>query len=397
MVLLSALGHELNLVLGVFGLIFLLSLFLKRINQPYIIAYILTGIILGPFGFKLVTEVKTAELIGEFGLVTLMFFIGMEISLKDFLKKWKIAVFGTGMQILFSTLLVFIIGYFFDWSLKRIVLLGFVTSISSSAVVMKLIEDAKIEKTRIGQNAVSILLTQDIAIVPMIIIMTLLGTGEIEYTQLGMQVAGGAVITALIIYLVKKEHFSLPFDKVLKDDHELQVFGGLLVCFALSLFTSFFELSAGLGAFVAGLFVHASDSSKWLHDTLHPFRVVLISVFFLSVGMLIDLNFLTENWQSILFLVLAVLLGNQVINAVALRLLGNSTKESIYGGSLLAQIGEFSFVLASIGYHSELITLFSYQLTIIVISITIFVSPIWSGVTARLLKINLRQLQEYPD
>ncbi|MEL7149033.1 MAG: cation:proton antiporter, partial [Bacteroidota bacterium] len=187
MILLNALGTELNIVLGVFGLIFLLGLLLKRINQPYIIAYILTGVILGPFGFKLVTEVKTAEIIGEFGLVLLMFFIGMEISLKDFLKKWKIAVFGTGMQIVFSILLILLIGAIFDWSLKRVILLGFITSISSSAVVMKLIEDAKIDKTRIGQNAVSILLTQDIAIVPMIIIMTLLGTGEVEYHQLGMQ------------------------------------------------------------------------------------------------------------------------------------------------------------------------------------------------------------------
>ncbi|MEL7147391.1 MAG: cation:proton antiporter, partial [Bacteroidota bacterium] len=209
----------------------------------------------------------------------------------------------------------------------------------------------------------------------------------------GMQLVGGLMITGLIIYLLKKEEIKLPFDKTLKDDHELQVFGGLIICFMLSLFTSFFELSAGLGAFVAGLFVHASTSAKWLHDTLHPFRVVLISIFFLSVGMLIDLNFLMTNWQIISLLVVAVLLGNQGINAVALKLLGNSTKESLYGGALLAQIGEFSFVLASIGFHSDLISLFSYQLTIIVISITIFASPIWSGLTAFVLKLDIQSLR----
>ena len=390
--LLSALGHELNLLLAVTGLILVLGLVLKRVNQPYIIAYILTGIILGPYGLKVVTEKEFVELIGEFGLVVLMFFIGMEISLPDFIKKWKIAVLGTSMQIIFSLLIVFLIGSYMNWTYTRIVLLGFVISISSSAVVMKLLEDSHIDKTRIGQNVVSILLTQDIAIVPMIIIMTLLGSGDIEIKQISLQVVGGILITMLLLYLLKKKTIRLPFEKSLRDDHELQVFAGLITCFLLAFITSYFELSAGLGAFVAGLFVHASASTKWLHETMHPFRVILISIFFLSVGMLIDLNFLQENWNIITLLVIGVFLSNQGINAISLRLLGNSWKESIYGGSLLAQIGEFSFVLASLGYHTEIISKYSYQLTIIVISITIFISPMWALLTAKLTGVKAEEL-----
>ncbi|MGB3464250.1 MAG: cation:proton antiporter [Cyclobacteriaceae bacterium] len=392
MIVLSALGSELNILLAVSGLILLLGLLLKKVNQPYIIAYILTGIILGPYGLRFVTELSMAEGIGEFGLVVLMFFIGMEISLPDFLKKWKIAVFGTSMQIIFSVLLVLILGTYFDWSYTRVVLLGFVISISSSAVVMKLLEDGHVDKTRIGQNVVSILLTQDIAIVPMIIIMTLLGTGKVEITQLSMQLVGGIAIVALIIYLLKKKTIKIPFEDSLTHDHELQVFASLIVCFSLALFTSFFELSAGLGAFVAGLFVHSSNSTKWLHETLHPFRVILISIFFLSVGMLIDLDFLMTNWKIITLLVIGVFITNHGVNAISLKALGNDWKESIYGGSLLAQIGEFSFVLASLGNHTGIISAFSYQLTIIVISITIFISPFWSKITGRLLKIKPEQL-----
>lgn len=377
MILLNAMGTELNILLAVCGMILILGLVLKKLNQPYIIAYILTGVILGPSGFKLVTNYETAEALGEFGLIILMFFIGMEISLTDFIKRWKIALFGTGLQVLFSVLLVFAAGYYFDWSFKRMLLLGFIISLSSSAVVIKLIEDGQLNKTKIGQNVISILLTQDILIVPMIIIMSFLGSGSIEIHQIGLQLIGGILIVAFLAFLLKKGTISLPFSQQLKDDHELQVFASMIVCFGFALFTSVFELSAGLGAFVAGLFVHASPATKWLHTSLHSFRVILVSVFFLSVGLLIDLNFLTTNWVIISVLVLGVYVSNHGINTLSLRFLGNTWSESIYGGSFLAQIGEFSFVLASLGYHSEIISAFSYQLTIIVISVTIFISPFW--------------------
>lgn len=393
MILLSgALGHELNLLLGVSGLIVVFGLILKRINQPYIIAYILTGVILGPHGFQMVTELETAEVIGELGLVILMFFIGMEISLKDFVSKWRVALFGTGMQVIFSILLVMLLGFYFDWSFKRVLLLGFIISISSSAVVIKLIEDNKLNKTRIGQNVVSILLTQDILIVPMIILMSFLGGDEVSTSQILLQIVGGILIVIFLAYLLKKQTIKLPFADKLKSDHELQVFASLIVCFGLALITSLFQLSAGLGAFVAGLFVHASPSTKWLHDSLHSFRVILISVFFLSIGMLIDLSFLQENWVAITLIVLGVYVSNHGINAFSLKALGSTWKESIYGGSLLAQIGEFSFVLASLGFHSAIISLYSYQLTIIVISITIFISPLWALFTKKILKIREEEL-----
>ncbi len=388
MILLSALGQELNILLAISGVILLIGLVLKRINQPYIIAYILTGVILGPYGFQLVTEYETAEAIGELGLVALMFFIGMEISLKEFLSKWRVALFGAGLQVLFSILIILVAGLYFDWSLKRILLLGFIISLSSSAVVIKLIEDNKLSKTQVGQNVISILLTQDIMIVPMIILMSFLGSGSFEVSQVVLQLVGGVLIITFLVFLIKKQTVNIPFANRIKDDHELQVFASLIICFGLALITSLFQLSAGLGAFLAGLFVHATPSTKWLHDSLHSFRVVLISIFFLSVGMLIDLDFLMKNWIIITVLVLGVYISNHGINAISLRLLKSSWKESIFGGSLLAQIGEFSFVLASLGYHSGIISPFSYQLTIIVISITIFISPFWAVITKKALKID---------
>ena len=386
MILLISLGYEFNIILAVSGIILLIGLFLKRINQPYIIAYILTGIILGPYGIGIITDMDLVSLIGEFGLVILMFFIGMEISFKDFIKKWKVAFFGTGLQVLFSIGLIWIVGFSLDWPASRILLLGFVISLSSSAVVIKLLEDLSVIKTKTGQNVLSILLTQDILIVPMIIIMSFIGSGEIELNKVLKQVVGGVLIIVSLVFLLKKGTIKLPFSEQLKSDHELQVFASLIVCFGLALITSLFELSAGLGAFVAGMFVNASPSTNWLHESLHSFRVVLVSIFFLSVGMMIDISFMTIHWSTILLLVIGVYITNHGINTVSLKLLNNTWSESFYGGSFLAQIGEFSFVLASLGYYSQIISLFSYQITIIVISVTIFISPFWVQLSRYLSK-----------
>lgn len=386
-ILAVALEHELNVILGVATCILLIGLGLKRLGQPYIIAYILTGVLLGPSGLGFIVKYETAELVGEFGLVVLMFFIGMEISLSDFIKRWRIAFFGTGMQVLFSFLLVYMLGLSLDWEFKRILLLSFVISISSSAVVIKLVDDHGLRNHKIGHQVISILLTQDILIVPMIIIMTLVSGAAIDGDTLSLQAIGGALILLLLFYLLRKKEINIPFARALEGDHDLQVFAGLIICFGFAFFTSAFHLSAGLGAFVAGLFVNASPANHWLHERLHSFRVVLISIFFFSVGMLIDLSFLQENWMTVSWLVLVVFLSNHGINALALRLLKNSWKESFYGASMLAQIGEFSYVLASLGYHSEIISQYTYQLTVIVISLTIFISPFWAAGTKKVLKI----------
>ncbi|WP_370089585.1 cation:proton antiporter [Ekhidna sp.] len=391
MIFINALASEINLLLIVSLVIVVLGLMLRRFNQPYIIAYILSGVILGPHGLSFVTDIDVAQNLGDIGLIILMFFIGMEISLPDFLKRWKVAFFGTGMQVVFSILLMYLLGSFFGWSLNRMILLGFIISISSSAVVIKLIEDQSNPESKTSRNVISILLTQDILIVPMMIVITILGGEALDVKQVTLQIIGGVLIVLTMIYLIKKQKIKFPFEKVLSEDHELQIFAGLIACFGIALITSLFELSASLGALVSGILINASDSNKWLHDSLHSFRVVLISVFFISVGMLIDLEFLMEHWLAVSLLVLIVYLSNHGINAVSLRLLGNNWKESLLGGSFLAQIGEFSFVLATIGLQQDIITTYGYQITVIVIAITIFISPFWVLLTQQAIGYSERK------
>ncbi|MEO1434438.1 MAG: cation:proton antiporter [Bacteroidota bacterium] len=377
-----------NLILFVLlGIIILaVGLLLRYFKQPYIIAYILGGVLIGEHGFSLVTDEALIHSMGDFGLILLLFFIGMEISLPTLIKNWRIPTFGTMAQIIGSILFMAAIGLFSDWSLELIIVLGFITSLSSSAVVIKLLQDSREIDTRLGQNVLSILIMQDILIVPMLIITGYLGGIEPTNKEIILQLIGGVLIVGTILWILRKKEIVLPFSKAIEDDHEIQVLVAFVVCFGCAVLTAFFGLSAALGAFVGGLVVHAARSTGWFHDSLHSFRVVFVAVFFVSIGLLIDITFLLNNWSVILGVLFAVYLGNHFINAAVIHYFGRNWKESLYGGSLLAQVGELSFILSTAAYQTNLISEFEYQLTIITISLTLLISPFWIAGTKSLVQ-----------
>lgn len=387
MIELAALSPELVNIVLIFVIMIAVGAVLRYFNQPYIIAYILAGILIGKQGFGIVTDEEAIRSLSEFGLILLLFFIGMEISLPEFLKNWKAPAFGTLFQILGSVLMAALIGWFFDWSLNRIIVLGFIISLSSSAVVIKLLQDNKESQTKIGQGVISILLTQDILIVPMLILTTYLGGTSPTAQDIVLQLIGGLLLVGGIMYVIRKKEFTLPFSKKLEDDHEMQVFVAICFCFGFAALTAFFGISAALGAFVGGMVVHAARSTDWFHDSLHSFRVIFVSIFFASIGMLIDISFLLEHWKIILLLIIAVYLGNHLINAVVIHYFDRNWKTSLYGGALLAQIGELSFVLASTAFYADIISEYEYQLTIIVIALTLLISPFWIAGTKKILGI----------
>lgn len=388
MILLSSMNIELINVVLISFIIILVGAILRFFKQPYIIAYILAGILIGKHGFEIVTDEESIRTLGEFGLILLLFFIGMEISLPEFIKNWKVPTFGTIFQIIGSLLMVALIGYFFGWSMNRIVVLGFIVSLSSSAVVIKLLQDNNESHSKIGQSVISILLIQDILIVPMLILTSYLGGKTPSFKEISLQMIGGVLLVLGMIWVLKKKNFTLPFSEKIKDDHEMQVFMAIIFCFGFAVTTAFFGISAALGAFVGGMVVHASHSNEWFHESLHSFRVVFVAIFFASVGMMIDISFLMINWKIISLLIVVVYIGNQLINSIVIYYFVKDWKLSLYGGALLAQIGELSFVLASSAFYANIITDFGYQLAIIVISLTLLISPFWIAGTKKILRIN---------
>ena len=378
-----------KIVLLAIGII-VAGIILKSLGQPYIVAYIIAGVALGPNGMELVTEEYIIKGLGSFGLILLLFFIGMEISLPQLIANWKVSIFGTLVQVVMSVFLTYIIGLYFNWELKRIVILGFVISLSSTAVVIKLLQERNEIDSKVGQNVIGILLAQDVIIIPMLIILSYLGGEKPSMEMIFKQVIGGILILGSIWVVIRKKKLSLPFQALVRRDHEIQVFLAILFCFGFSLITAFFGLSSALGAFAAGIIVSALRATQWVHDSLHAFRIVFVALFFISIGMLIDLIFIKEHLGIILLFVFIVLIVNNIINAIVFKLFKQNWRDSIYAGAILSQIGEFSFILGSTGFLMGILTDYTYTLIISIISITLVVSPIWISLIRAILHPDLK-------
>lgn len=357
--------------------ILLLSMLMKRLNQPHMIAYLLVGIILGPSVLGLISDQVALTRLGSFGVVLLLFFIGMEASPKRLAENWIISIVGTLLQVAASVLAVAVIGLFLDWSLPRTILLGFVISLSSTAIVLKLLDDWKETSTRVGQDVLGILLVQDLIVVPMLIILGFLGGTKPSLQTLTLQAIGGTVIIALAAWLLVKEEIRLPWLKFVGTDHEMQVFASLGICFGMAFLTGFTKLSAALGAFVGGMIVASAKETHWVHESLSSVRTIFMALFFVSIGMLINLHFILVYWWQISALIVAAYATNLLINAGILKALGEQWSVSLYGGALLSQIGEFSFMIAAVGFQMHIIDHVGYQMTISVISLTLLLSPLW--------------------
>ena len=367
------------------------GMILKRFKQPHVIAYLLVGVILGPSGLAVIADKDWVGQLGSIGVVLLLFFVGMEVSPKRLAANWKLPVIGTLLQIMVSVLFVAIMGYFLDWPFPRIVLLGFVISLSSTAVVIKLLQDWKELDTRIGQDVLGILLIQDLAIVPMMISIGLLGGAEFSPTVLILQLVGGSAIIALAIWVSVKDRIILSWLKKIADDKEMQLFAALGICFGMSFLTGVLQLSTALGAFVSGIVVSSARETEWVYKSLDSLRVIFIALFFLSIGMLIDLSFVQKNIVEVGLLVIAVMVSNIMINAIIIYLFAKEWRPSFYAGAMLSQVGEFSFVLAAIGLNTGIINDYGYQTTIAVIALSLFLSPIFIMVTKHIVSNTLKQ------
>jgi CPA2 family monovalent cation:H+ antiporter-2 len=358
-------------------IILAVGLLTHKLKQPYVVAYMIVGVIIGPFGLAFIEDKLDLTKIGSIGVLLMMFFIGMEISLPRLVANWRVAVIGTLLQIMLSVIVLYGLGYWFNWPFEQSVLMGFVISLSSTAVVIKILQEWKETNTAVGRDVIGILLIQDLAIVPMLIAINFLGGEVLSFTEIILQIAGGLAIISLLTWLVVKREFKMPFGKFLRKDTELQVFTAFMLCFGLAFITGIFNLSAALGAFIAGILISVAKETTWVYKRLEPFYVVFVAFFFVSIGMLVDLNFLYDNFILAIILVSLSVLLNTAVNAFIMRFLGESWGNSLYGAALLSQIGEFSFILAAVGIQTAIITEFSYQMTIVVISLSLLISPLW--------------------
>jgi len=198
-------------LVGALFAILILGIVLHRMKLPHVIGYLIGGIIMGPHGLRLITDEPTLSRLGAFGVVLLLFFIGMEVSPKKLVSGWRISLVGTLFQVIISTFSIWLIGRWLGWSMERIILIGFVISLSSTAIVLKLLQDWNELQSNTGQNVLGILLVQDFVIIPMLIIIGLMGDTSVSNSTLIMQLIGAVIIIGIISFIFIKETIRLPF------------------------------------------------------------------------------------------------------------------------------------------------------------------------------------------
>ena len=375
----------LPVIVGVILAILAIGLVMRSLRQPQIVGYLIAGLLIGPFGIGLLQDPDLIGRIGGIGLIVLLFFVGMEASPHSLLSRWRLAIFGVVLQVGATVAAIWAMALFLDWSWSKILIFGFVISLSSTAVVLKLLKDWNELDTQTGQNVLVVLLAQDMALVPMIIATNMLGGEQVATSELLAQILGAVLLIGIAALVFTRDHIRLPFARKLREDHELQVFAALLLCLSLALISGKLGLSTALGAFVAGLVVSSARETDWVNESLEPFRVVFVAAFFVSVGMLIDIDYVRNNLLHVSLLVVLIVVVNTILNTAILRLLGSSWRRAGYGGALLSQIGEFSFILAALAHTGQILPDGDYRLIVAVIAISLMLSPAWIGLCKTLL------------
>jgi CPA2 family monovalent cation:H+ antiporter-2 len=383
------LGHDQLTELAIVALAALVcGMAFARLKQPAIVGYILAGVILGPSGLGLVENREGVGMLAELGVLMLLFVVGMELSLTSFKTVWKVAVVATGAQIAIALAAMWLMGLVLGWPAELSILLGFALALSSTAVVVKMLDEIGESKSQTGATVIGILIAQDLAVVPMIITIDAMGGEPMSPFRLVVLVIAAAALVGIIVFLSRRRVY-LPFTRVIQGSSDLTPLAGLVVCFVAASITGLIGLSPAYGAFLAGVVLGNSSVRRLMIRQTEPIQSVLMMVFFLSIGLLLDLAFLRENIGTVLVLLLLVAGAKTAFNATVLKFLGQSWPKAFLAGALLAQVGEFSFLLAAIGRSGGTIDDYNHNLVVSVTVLSLALSPFWLLSARRLHRIAL--------
>lgn len=389
----TSVGHNELTGLAAVALVALLcGLLFTRLKQPAIVGYILAGIVLGPSMLGLVKERHQVEILAELGVLLLLFVLGLELSLRAFKAVWLLAVGTALLQILFSVGLTLALHFGFGIDFGVAILLGFVLAVSSTAVAVKILDDIGELRTRIGRIVVGVLIAQDLAVVPMMLIVGGLGrSGGMPGMLTAGKILFSVAFLALLIWILsRRQRVTLPFSALVTGNVELTAVTGLAFCFGAAALSGAFGLSPAYGAFLAGLVIGNTNERTAMMQTVEPIQSVLLMVFFVSIGLLLDIDYIWANLGMVLALWFVVSIFKTILNIGILRGFGQSWPQAFIASMALAQIGEFSFILTQTGLGAGVIGQESYKLIVSVTVLSLAISPIWLAGARRLHRIALR-------
>ncbi len=387
----------LNQIIVVLGLSVLVIYIFQRIKLPPILGFLATGIVFGPHALGLAQAGEEIEILSEIGVILLLFIIGLEFSIKQLVSIKKIVLIGgffqVGLTIFATGSLVYLLGF----ELNMAVFVGFLFAMSSTAIVLKMVQEKGLMRSPQGRIALGILIFQDVIVVPMMLITPILsGQDGDVVTSLLVMVAKFIFVIGLVYisarYLVPR----LLHEIARTRSRELFLITIIVICFAVAYVTSMLGLSLALGAFMAGLCISESEYSHQATGLIIPFREIFTSFFFVSIGMLLDLTFLKDHILIILACTVGAFLLKFVVLVVTTLILKYPLKTGIIVGFYMFQIGEFAFILSATGMQYQLIDQATYQyflsISILTMAITPFMFDYAEKFAGRLMKSPMSRL-----
>jgi len=373
--------QELVIVLAAAVVVITIS---QKLRLPAVAGFLLTGILIGPAALRLVEETRVIATLAEVGVVMLLFNVGLEFSPARLRQIRGDFLLGGGIQVSLSTLATVVILLPLGFTLPEALFYGFLVSLSSTAVVLRVLADRGELDAPHGRVSLGILLFQDLAVVPMIALVPVLANaGAVAWGKIAGRFALSLAVVVAVVALARLLAPRLLHLIVRTRVREVFLIAALFLCLGMSLLTAALGLSLALGAFLAGMVISESAYSHQVVADILPFRDLFNSLFFISVGMLLDLGAAAAEALLVGLLVVGLFLLKALVALIAVKVRGHTSRVALTTALSLAQVGEFSFVLAGVGRANGLIPDWVFQGFIASAIVTIFATPFLIGLASR--------------
>lgn len=353
------------------------GMILSSLGHSPVIGYIIAGVVLGPSCFQFITDRTVVTVFSEMGIIFLLFAIGLSLSFEKVKNMWKRSILVTALSTLFTYFFLFAIGYFLEIPQTGIILMTFCVTLSSTAVTVKSLKHLKEQHDSIQSNTFGILIAQDIFALIMVLIINFMGNNSQSSGNIYKIIAILLFLISLGFALSRFDNYAHKLANFMKKHDDMLTMFVFGICLGSAVIAEIFGLSAAFGAFVAGLILGNSSMQNEIKSITLPIEEILLMTFFLSVGLLVDIGFVIENFAIIFFGLLFVTLGKTVINIFVLRLTHFPLKESFVISVLLGHIGEFAFMLSSSAVKVGLINDFGLKFLVSLTAFSLFLSPFW--------------------
>jgi len=352
----------------------------RRLQLSPVLGYLVIGTIIGNNGLDLVHNAEYALAISDFGVVFLLFVIGLELTFERLIQM-RLHVFGFGgLQMLTTTsLMTFILHYFFQMKFEIAIIIGGALALSSTAIVLQVLSENKRQSTQVGRLSLSVLLMQDFAVVPLLAILPIIATSQDDIVSvLGMSALKALV--AIIFITISGRVFLRPFFALIgtAKSEEVYVSTTLVIVLGAAMLTAYLGLSTAMGAFIAGILIAETQYRSRVEASIMPFKSLLLGLFFLSVGMSIDVNIIRTQLDDILIFSIGLITIKGAIIYLLCKIFRFRQGASMHSALLLCQGSEFAFILFSMAEKQSVMSTEQAQLLLVVVAVTMAITPLLS-------------------